>query len=82
MSMDATAGRPNDLPLDVAPQSADVWSIDFPDPLDTSANFFSAEIEDVDASHWDVDTEQIWGDETDHGGIDDGGGLMATDFPL
>lgn len=77
------AARQDDLSADDASPGPDIWSIDFSDPLaDPSANLFSAEIEDLDASDWNVDNAQIWGDETGDGGIDDGGGLVGADFPL
>ena len=83
MSTDASADRQDDLPIDDAAHSADVWSNDLSEPVtDPWADLFSAEIEDVDASDWEVDADQIWGDVTDQGGADDDGGLIGADFPL
>jgi hypothetical protein len=66
-----------------AGSDARVWGIDPPDAYSdpTAANLFTAEIEHVDASDWDVDTALIWGDEIDDGGagLD---GSMGLDFPL
>ncbi|GAA1801451.1 hypothetical protein [Agromyces neolithicus] len=46
----------------------------------TVANMFSAEIENVNASDWDVDAALIWGDAGDDTVID--GGSTGLDFPL
>ena len=65
-----------------------VWEAD-PDPVSdpAAANLFTAEIEHVDASDWDVDAALIWGDDIDDldvdGGLDGGlGGGAGLDFPL
>jgi hypothetical protein len=44
-------------------------------------NLFSAEIENVDASDWDFDTDLIWGDDGGNAVVDDGG-IADPDFPL
>ncbi|MFD4420532.1 hypothetical protein ACFWN7_03380 [Agromyces sp. NPDC058484] len=46
----------------------------------TAANLFTAEIENVDASDWDVDTELIWGEDGGDAIVD--GGSLGLDFPL
>lgn len=58
---------------------ADVWETDA--DTDPIASMFSDEIEDIDASDWDVDASRIWGDDEDATGIDDGG-VLGLDFPL
>ncbi|WP_157002779.1 hypothetical protein [Agromyces laixinhei] len=86
MSGDEVASGRSDLPFDG--ESGDsAWESDpadvFSDP--TAVNLFTAEIEHVDASDWDVDTALIWGDEVDDV-VDSGGigvdGSMGLDFPL
>jgi hypothetical protein len=89
MSRDEEHGR-SDLPLDdvTHPSSAPVpesdeesdegWGHDFADPNET--DWFSAEIEDVDASDWDLESAQIWGD--DPSGPIDEAGPEGLDIPL
>ena len=59
------------------------WGEDFADPFadPASTNLFSAEIENVNASDWDVDTNLIWGDD---GGdaLEDGGETLGLDLPF
>ena len=50
----------------------------FADPAST--NLFSAEIENVNASDWDVDTNLIWGD--DGGDAVEGGEILGLDLPF
>jgi hypothetical protein len=93
MSNDATNAQ-DPLPFDdAADQPASVpagsddafdaepWGSDFAegasDPWLT--NLFTDEIENVNASDWDVDTALIWGDDGEHSVVEDGG---AVDFPL
>lgn len=42
---------------------------------------FAAEIDNVDASAWDVDASLIWGDEGGNPPVD-GGEAMGLDFPI
>ena len=60
----------------------DPWSDDVTEALADPAgtNLFSAEIENVNASDWEIDTELIWGDDG-QAGVDDGGSI-GLDFPL
>jgi len=74
------------LPLDDVPEgpveaSADAgeafdahpWGEDFADPFadPASTDLFSAEIQNVNASDWDVDSDLIWGDDPgDSSGLD------------
>ncbi|HET6672749.1 MAG TPA: hypothetical protein VFG92_05175 [Agromyces sp.] len=46
----------------------------------TAANLFSDEIENVNASDWEVDAALIWGDDGGDTVID--GGSAGLDFPL
>lgn len=46
----------------------------------TAGNLFTAEIENVDASDWDVDTALLWGDEGSDPIVE--GGSAGFDFPL
>jgi hypothetical protein len=46
----------------------------------TATNLFSAEIENVNASDWDIDADSIWGDDGE-ADVDDGGAI-GLDFPL
>jgi len=95
MSSDDTPSRQEDLPLEGEPEqpsetTADSgelaidqspWSV-LTDPATdpTGANLFSSEIENVNASDWDIDTALIWGDESDDAPAGDSG--MDLDFPL
>ena len=91
MSRDDAASRQDDLPLDDVPEQsadadeapgADAWSVDFADPFADPAttNLFSAEIENVNATDWDLDADSIWGD--DGGDAVDDGDVSGLDFPL
>ncbi|GAA1532917.1 hypothetical protein HD600_001949 [Microbacterium ginsengiterrae] len=51
----------------------------FADP--SGLNAFTQEIENVDASDWDVDSDSLWGDTGVDTVIDDDGGTFETDFP-
>ena len=90
MSNEDAASWQDHLPLDDVPEQpadtadafgVDPWGDDFTDPFadPASANLFSAEIENVNASDWDVDAARIWGDDGEQGVVEDSGGL---DFPL
>lgn len=92
MSSEDAASRPEDQPLDDVPEeptseSADAyafgtppWADDFADPFaDPTSNLFSAELENVNASDWDVDASRIWGDDGTQG---DSSGGIGIDFPL
>lgn len=90
MSSDATSGQ-DPLPPDEVPEAgepvgtpgADPWGLDFADAFadPAGANFFSAEIENVNATDWDVDADSIWGDDGGSDAVDDGG-IAGLDFPL
>ena len=97
MSDEDAAGRQDHLPLDDVPEyqaeasadtdeafGADPWEDDAADPFadPASANLFSAEIENVNASDWDVDTAAIWGDEVGGADFEDGGGALGLDLPF
>ena len=85
MSGDAPSGlTPFGAPLDQGDGAAD--DVLEGDPWDAdadamSANWFSDEIENVSASDWDVDAEQIWGDDDTGATADDAGGA-GLDFSL
>ena len=96
MSRDDAASWQDHLPLDDAPEQsadastdaddafeADPWGDDIADPFadPASVNLFSAEIENVNASDWDVDTASIWGDEAGNGDVD-GGEALGLDLPF
>lgn len=53
---------------------------DEPDDL-SEMNMFTQEIENVDASDWDVDSESLWGGEEPDTGVGSGDGLFDSDFP-
>jgi len=57
------------------------WGSDFTEGASDPwlANLFTDEIENVNASDWDVDTALIWGDDGEPAALDDSG---AVDFPL
>ena len=91
MSSDDAASWQDHLPLDDVPEQpadaddalgADPWDEDFADPFadPASTNLFSAEIENVNASDWDVDADRIWGDDGGSDAVDDGG-VSGLDFP-
>ena len=92
MSGDNTANRQDHLPADDVPvptePSADAgtpgtepWGTDFADAFAdlATANLFSAEIENVNATDWDVDADSIWGDDGGSDAVDDGG-VTGIDF--
>jgi hypothetical protein len=93
MSSDATSGQdhlpPDEVPAptepsaDAAAYGADAWGTDFGDAFadPAGANFFSAEIENVNATDWDVDADSIWGDDGVSDAVDDGG-IAGLDFLL
>jgi hypothetical protein len=83
LSFDGAAGQPASVPA--VPDDAfdtDPWGSDFADAAADPwlANLFSDEIENVNASDWDVDTALIWGDDGEHHAVVEDGG--AVDFPL
>ena len=93
MSSDAASGS---VPFDGVPeQSADLpggagqafdgdpWDAEVADALGdaVSANWFSAEIENVNASDWEADAAQIWADDDGEGAGDADAGL-GMDFSL
>ncbi|MET0829972.1 MAG: hypothetical protein ABWY26_10655 [Microbacterium sp.] len=95
MSSDDAASRQDHLPLDDVPEQptdasadtddafgVDPWGDDYTDPFadPASTNLFSAEIENVNASDWDIDTARIWGEDGEQGAVEDGG--IGLDFPL
>lgn len=92
MSIPDPASEQGDLPLDGAqaqPAEAglfgqDPWSVDFADAFADPAggNLFSAEIENVNASDWDLDMDGIWGEDGGQGAVDDDGGVGGLDFSL
>lgn len=55
-----------------------LWGLDAADPFADSADWFSAELENVSAADWDIDAEQLWGDESGSAAAADG----EIDFPL
>ncbi len=97
MSNDEPESWQDHLPLDDVPEqpadasadtddafAADSWGDEFADPFadPATANLFSAEIENVNASDWDVDTASIWGDEAGSADIDEGGESLGIDLPF
>jgi len=58
------------------PDGDDVGDIDI-----SGANMFTDEIESINASDWDVDSDLLWGSDTAEAGIDIGDGVFDTDFP-
>ena len=97
MSSDDAANRQDDLPLDAVPTppadpssgdsanevDAGLWGDDFTEDLADPAafNWFSAELENVNASDWDSEAASIWDIDTEQV-ADDGGGVIGLDFPL
>ena len=61
---------------------ADSWDDDLTDSYADpgSANLFSAEIENVNASDWDVDTALIWGADGGEAATDGGGDTLGLDL--
>jgi hypothetical protein len=80
----------DDLPLDGEPQASSeatgggadggFWGGDVGDPFADTTDWFSAELENVSASDWDIDTAQLWGD-SDPARADEGG-ESGLDFSL
>jgi len=91
MSSDAGSGQgpvPRDdvpeQPSGVAPTfDGDAWADEVADALGdaVSANWFSAEIENVIASDWEADAAQIWG-ENDGDAAGDADAGLGLDFSL
>jgi hypothetical protein len=95
MSTDDAADAQDHLPLDDMADPAgeptdpaghafdSLWGSDFADADPLAANLFSAEIENVNASDWNLDSDLIWGGgDGDHAVDDGGGGSIGLDFPL
>ena len=89
MSSDAASGsdsaRPDGEPEQPAGAAfdGDLWADEVADALGdpVAANWFSAELENVNASDWEVGAELIWGDdEGDAAGDADAG--LGLDFPV
>ena len=97
MTSEPSSGQ-HDRPIDGAPEQstpaddaafpADLWGDGFADAFsDASTNWFSAEIENVSASDWDIDTAQIWDGDGGQDDVTDGGDAVAGDsvggdFPM
>jgi hypothetical protein len=74
MSSSEEHGR-DDLPLDDEQQASleatgggadgGFWGGDAGNPFADTTDWFSAELENVSASDWDIDTAQLWGDGSD-----------------
>ena len=59
---------------------ADPWGDGYADPFaDPTANLFSAEIENVNPSDWNLDAALIWGDDGEQAADD---GSIGIDFPM
>ena len=92
MSRDDASGWQDHPPLDDAPEQpadthesdADPWADALGDPFadPATANLFSAEIENVNASDWDIDTASIWGDEAGDTDIEGDGEALGLDLPF
>ncbi len=48
----------------------------------SGANMFTEELENINASDWDVDSDLLWGDDGAEGTVDIGDGSFDTDFPI
>jgi hypothetical protein len=89
MVSDESEGQDH-LPLDDVPEvpadafGAGPWGDDLADPFadPSSPDFFSAEIENVNASDWDIDADLIWGDDGGGAPIEDGDAGMGLDLPF
>lgn len=46
------------------------------------ANMFTEEIEGIDASDWDVDSDLLWAGDGAEATIEIGDGVFDTDFPI
>lgn len=57
------------------------WGSDAGDPFADTTDWFSAELENVSASDWDIDTAQLWGDDIDPGRAEEDG-ESGLDFSL
>lgn len=88
MSSDDAAGRQDHLPPDDVPERAeaafgiDSWADDLADPFADPANLFSAEIENVSVTDWDVDAALIWGDGAGNADPDGGAETLGFDLPF
>lgn len=92
MTSEPSSGR-DDRSIDGAPEqataaddaavAADLWGDGFADVFsDASTSWFSAEIENVSASDWDIDSAQIWDGDADADDVTDGGEAVGGDFPM
>ena len=59
-----------------------VWTASDPLADLTGMNMFTDEIDNIDASDWDVDSDSLWGSDDGTAAIDPGDGLFDTDFPI
>ena len=48
----------------------------------SGANMFTEEIENIDASDWDVDSDLLWAGDGAETTIEIGDGVFDTDFPI
>lgn len=88
---DADAGLDGDLGVDLGADAgvdADLGAdLDLgagagvEDPFADTADWFSAELENVSASDWDIDTTELWGGDGGYEGAD-GGAESGFDLPM
>ena len=80
MSHDDASTDPAQTPIDIDGFDAGFWT-DAADADPTGSNIFTAEIENVNSSDWEMDPDIIWGDETvlTH---DVDGGSPGADFAV
>ncbi|HCS59976.1 MAG TPA: hypothetical protein DIW46_01055 [Microbacterium sp.] len=81
MSHDAFGLFGTPSPDDNAPDD-DALDDNAPDIDISGANMFTEEIENINASDWNVDSDQLWGDGVAEETIDIGDGFFDTDFPI
>ena len=70
---------PAEEPADFDDFEADFWTDAAADADPTGANIFTAEIENVNSSDWEMDPDVIWGDVVDPSPDVDGGALGPDD---
>ncbi|GGD74879.1 hypothetical protein [Microbacterium murale] len=76
---DEASGEPAELPAGHDAFDGILWPDAAVDADPTGANIFTAEIENVNSSDWEVDPDVIWGDDPG-AAADVDGGTLGPDF--
>ena len=70
-------------PFGTQPEDDDVRDVSDDAPFDfTGADMFTQEIENVNASDWDMDSDLLWGDDGAQTTVDIADSAFDSDFPI